>query len=119
MPSSHGNDVLLTDYVKTLIQVKARQLRRQRGFTRSDEDDLRQELWLALIGQADKFDPRRASFNTFVDRVVRTAVRMLLRRSDRLERDLLRPRGQLRRKDRSRNPRVEIPVGEHRSELRL
>ena len=61
MRSSQRNDFVLTDYARTLIRFKARQLCRLHSFSKSDEEDLQQELWLAVVNQAGKFDPARAS----------------------------------------------------------
>jgi RNA polymerase sigma-70 factor, ECF subfamily len=79
MSSSQGKDFVLTDYAQNLIKVKAYQLRRRRDFRSVEPEDLRQELWLALFKAADQFDPAKASLDTFIDRVVNTAVAMLVR----------------------------------------
>lgn len=79
MSSFCEKDFVLTDYARKLIKFKARQLCRRRSFSKSDENDLQQELWLAIVNQAGKFDPARASLDTFIDRVVNTAVAMILR----------------------------------------
>lgn len=79
MRKIHARDAVLTDYAHTLIPFKARQLSRRSGFTRSDEEDLEQDLWTALLSQAELFDPDRASIDTFIDRVVNSAVMMILR----------------------------------------
>jgi len=86
MPSSQGDDFVLTDYARKLIRFKARQLCRLHSFSKSDEEDLQQELWLAVVNQAGNFDPARASLNTFIDRVVNTAVAMILRDRQRQKR---------------------------------
>ena len=83
---SQTREAVLTDYAKSLIRFKARQLARRSGFSRSDEDDLEQELWLALLDKADQFDPQRASLDTFIDRVVNTSIRMILRERNRQKR---------------------------------
>lgn len=87
MNSTHGKDFVLTDYARNLIKFKARQLSRLRSFSKSDRDDLQQELWLSVAHYADKFDPARASLDTFIDRVVNTAVAMILRDRQRKKRD--------------------------------
>jgi RNA polymerase sigma-70 factor (ECF subfamily) len=86
MSSSQRNDFVLTDYARKLIRFKARQLCRLHSFCKSDEEDLQQELWLAVVNQAGKFDPARASLDTFIDRVVNTAVAMILRDRQRQKR---------------------------------
>jgi len=89
MSNAQTKEFVLTDYAKNLIEFKARQLSRQRGFGRTDQDDLEQRLWLAVVNQADRFDPSRASLDTFIDRVVNTAVARILRDRERR----VRPQG--------------------------
>jgi len=86
MSSSQRNDFVLTDYARKLIRFKARQLCRLHSFSKSDEEELEQDLWLAVVNQAGKFDPARASLDTFIDRVVNTAVAMILRDRQRQKR---------------------------------
>lgn len=74
------------DYAKTLIRAKARRLCRRKGFRPSEQEDIEQELWLAVLQQADRFDPARASPDTFLDRVVSQGVAMLLRSRNRRKR---------------------------------
>jgi len=74
-----ARDAVLTAYAQSLIRVKARQLSRKRGFSRSDEDDVAQELTAYLLARAHRFDPDRASVSTFADRVIRSAIATLLR----------------------------------------
>lgn len=69
----------LTPYIQKLIKRKAKQLCRLSEFTTSDREDIAQDLTLALLKQAGKYDPSRASIDTFGDRVINNAVRMLLR----------------------------------------
>jgi RNA polymerase sigma-70 factor (ECF subfamily) len=68
-----------TEYARTLIRVKARQIVRRPGFSRSDTDDVEQDLFLHLLNQIQQFDPSRGSLNTFIARVVDSAVAMLIR----------------------------------------
>ena len=79
MQSAAAQNVLFTKYAQSCVRFKARQLSRRSEFRRCDEDDLRQELWLLLLREAHRFDPRRASLNTFVDRVLQTAAGMIVR----------------------------------------
>jgi len=78
IPAPHFT-FLLTDYAKNLIKFKARQLSQRQDFQSAEPEDLQQELWLALVKAAEQFDPAKASLDTFIDRVVNTAVAMLLR----------------------------------------
>ena len=67
-----------TEYARTLIRVKARQIVCRPGFSRSDTGDVEQDLYLHLLSQAQQFDPTRGSINTFIARVVDSAVAMLV-----------------------------------------
>jgi len=80
------HQALTTDYVKTLIQVKARQVTRHRGFRPGDQDDIEQDLIAHVLKQAHHFDPARGSVNTFIDRVIGSAIAMMLRDRKRLKR---------------------------------
>jgi len=82
---SQGTDVC-TEYARTLIRVKARQIVRRPGFSRSDTDDVEQDLFLHLLNQIRQFDPSRGSLNTFIARVVDSAVAMLVRERGRNKR---------------------------------
>jgi len=76
-PAPHA---VLTAYARYLIQLKARQLCGKRGFSRSDEQDVEQELMMRLLRKAHLFDASRgASPETFADRVIISEVKMILR----------------------------------------
>jgi len=77
---------LTTDYVKQLIQVKARQLTRHNGFNTSEQLDIEQDLTVHVLKAAHHFDPSRACVKTFIARVVDSAVAMILRDRRRLKR---------------------------------
>lgn len=79
MQNDDRRDWVLTDYAKRLIRFKARQICRRPGFSRSDREDVQQELWEAVVRKAHLFDPERSSLDTFIDRVVGCGIRMLLR----------------------------------------
>lgn len=81
-----ARDAALTRYARTLIRTKARQLCRHPGFSRSDIEDVSQELILSLLAKAHLFDPKRASLDTFADRVVNSSAKMILRGRRRLKR---------------------------------
>jgi hypothetical protein len=68
-----------TSYARTLIRIKARQLRRHPSFREFELADIEQDLTLYLLSQADHFDPARGSVNTFIDRVVESAAAILAR----------------------------------------
>lgn len=86
MDAVPGPEAILACYAQSLIRFKARQLSTQRGFVRSEEEDLRQELAMRLMTQLRRFDPARAGFDTFVARVVETAAAMIVRERRRLKR---------------------------------
>jgi hypothetical protein len=79
MKSGDAQSVLFTQYAQSCIKFKARQLSRRSEFSRSDEGDLENDLWVALLGKAGSFDPERSSPNTFTDRVVSTSAGMIVR----------------------------------------
>jgi RNA polymerase sigma factor (sigma-70 family) len=79
MAAAPRKDWILTAYSSFLVAFKARQLCRRNGFAKTDREDVENELWASLANHADRFDPSRASFNTYVDRVVNTTVAMILR----------------------------------------
>lgn len=84
-PANDRNDIV-TEYARTLIRVKAKQLARRPGFCRSDEEDVEQDLVLHLLSQAQHFDPKRGALNTFIARVVNSGVAMLVRDRTRIKR---------------------------------
>jgi len=80
-----------TEYVQALIRIKARQVVRDPGFSRSDQPDVEQELVARILRVARRFDPGRASVNTFITRVVDSAVATILRDRARKKRAADRP----------------------------
>jgi len=85
MAEAHRSRVL-DEYPQQLIKFKARQLCRRSDFSRSDEDDLIQDLTACLLAKESLYDPARGKWSTFCDRVVRTAVAAILRDRRRLKR---------------------------------
>jgi RNA polymerase sigma factor (sigma-70 family) len=79
MPKDATRHEVYSDYARSLIRQKARQLSRRGDFSRSDEEDIAQELTLHLLSQAERFDASRASLKTFVTHVVNSCVAMILR----------------------------------------
>ncbi len=69
----------INGYASGLIKFKARQLSRRSGFSRTDRADLEQELWTDLVGRLPRYDPGKASLNTFIARVVDRKVASILR----------------------------------------
>ena len=77
---------LTTQYVQKLLKIKARQLARRLEFRRTDPADIEHDLIAHVLKQADNYDPARSAPNTFVTRVVETAVAMLVRDRGRIKR---------------------------------
>ena len=86
MPQDPVRSALTTEYVQTLLKIKANQLARRPEFRKDDPDDIKQDLIKHVLKQADNFDPSRAGVNTFITRVVETAAAMLVRSQKREKR---------------------------------
>ena len=86
MPTHPVHAALSSDYVKTLIRLKARQLRRRSEFCRTPVKDIEQELVLHVLQQAHLYDAARGAVNTFVATVVKSAAAMMCRDRRRLKR---------------------------------
>lgn len=69
----------LTPYLTALIEVKARQLVGKTGFTQDDIKDIEQDLTQDLLERLPKFDPAKATLNTFADRMVGRRICNLMR----------------------------------------
>ncbi|MBN1512119.1 MAG: hypothetical protein JXB13_08900 [Phycisphaerae bacterium] len=72
--------------IERLIGIKAHQLCRRRDFSRSDYDDLRQDMRLHLLRKAHLFDPARGSLRTFVHNALTSWAAMELRYRGRAKR---------------------------------
>jgi RNA polymerase sigma-70 factor, ECF subfamily len=85
---AHGpaRDAVLTAYSQSLIRKLAQELSGKPGFTRSDEEDLQQELVLHLLEKAHYFNPNRGSPNTFAKQVIQSGYFTILRNRGRLKR---------------------------------
>jgi RNA polymerase sigma-70 factor (ECF subfamily) len=88
MRKSFRSNEVVTEYARTLIRVKAKQLIRRPGFSQSDQEDVEQDLVLHLLSQSKHYDPARGSLNTFVARVVNSAVAMMVRERKRRKRGI-------------------------------
>ena len=75
-PAAHA---VLTPYSKNLISYLSRQIKPKRAFRRDSQQDLEQDLTTYLLSRAHLFDPSRGSANTFVDRVLRSGIAMMVR----------------------------------------
>ena len=69
----------INDYAQTLIHHQARQLVGQAGYTEDDVEELEQEMRLDLLKRLPKFNPQRATYNTFVSRLVERKICNLIR----------------------------------------
>jgi RNA polymerase sigma factor (sigma-70 family) len=86
MSSDELREAIVSEYARAAIRAKAARLCRQPGFQRRDQEDLEQELVIHLLVRLQGYEPERSSINTFIDRVLDSAVRMELRRAHRLKR---------------------------------
>ena len=85
----------INDYAETLIHHKARQLVGEAGYTEDDVEELEQEMRLDLLKRLPKFNPKIATYNTFVSRLVERKICNLIRHRTRKVRDYRREEGSL------------------------
>jgi RNA polymerase sigma-70 factor (ECF subfamily) len=78
-PGTDDAEGQIDEYARRLIRHKARQLVDKAGFTKSDVEDLVQELWLDLFQRLPRFDSARSRPRTFVARVVQHKIAAILR----------------------------------------
>lgn len=78
------------DHTRRLIRYKAHQLIGNHGFSRDDYDDLEQDLTLDLLQRMRKYDPNKATYNTFVSRVIQRKIANLIRHRTQEKRDYRR-----------------------------
>jgi len=69
----------LTEYAFEVVHHKARQLVGKAGYTNDDVADIEQDLITDLLERLPKFDPSKATHNTFVARLVERKISKLLR----------------------------------------
>ena len=77
--STSRESIVSNPFAVTLIRIKARQLCRRSDFSKSDYDDLRQDMRLYLIKKAHLFDPVRGNIEAFVTNALCTWVALRLR----------------------------------------
>ncbi len=77
---------LTSQYVQNLLSTKSYHLCRRPTFRQWERPDIEQDLIAHILKQAHHFDPSRACVNTFVARVVDSAVAMMIRDRARLKR---------------------------------
>ncbi len=69
----------LSDYALELVHYKARQLVGKAGYRAQDVDDIKQDLIMDLLERLPQFDPAKATYKTFVTRLVERKISKLLR----------------------------------------
>lgn len=79
MMTTHSKRCELTTYALNLVHHKARRLIGKAGFRLSDLNDIKQDLIVDLLERLPKFDPAKATYNTFVSRVVERKICNMLR----------------------------------------
>ncbi len=77
----------LTKYALELIHHKARELVGTEGFIGEDVEDIEQSLVIDLLERLPKYNPAKATNNTFVARLVERKISRTVRDSQRLRRD--------------------------------
>jgi RNA polymerase sigma-70 factor (ECF subfamily) len=93
------------EYARRLIREKAKGLIGRYGFTKSDREDLEQELTLDLLRRLPDYDPERARRTTFSARVVEHRIASIIEHREAARRDWRRCR-------RSLNEPIENQDGE-------
>jgi DNA-directed RNA polymerase specialized sigma24 family protein len=73
-------DIVNHPFAANLIRRKAQQLARRPGFSRSDEDDLKQGMLLYLWTASRLFNPARGNIEAFIVTAVRSWMDMEVRR---------------------------------------
>lgn len=73
-------------FAVTLIRIKACQLCRRSDFSKSDSDDLQQDMRIYLMEKAHLFDPARGNVEAFVTYILNMWVAMRLRYRSRQKR---------------------------------
>jgi RNA polymerase sigma-70 factor (ECF subfamily) len=79
MSANQKQQCELSDYAIRHIRHRARQLTRTEGFAAQDIEDIRQDLIVDLLERLPKFDPAKATCNTFVARIIDRKVAKLIR----------------------------------------
>ena len=68
----------LDDYAVNLIRYKTRRLIGQAGYTKSDQEDIEQDLSLHLRQQLPKHNPRKGTLKTFINTVLDNKIRTMV-----------------------------------------
>ena len=91
-PSSEGDEPIIDQFTARLIRRKAHQLVGRAGFTRSDREDIEQELRLKILKHFSSYDPQQGHRHAFVTAVVERHAANLLRNKQAEKRDHRRVR---------------------------
>ncbi len=73
------DSILTSPYTTGFIRKKVRQLIGRAGFTRSDVESLKQELYLKLLKHFPAFDPEQSHPNAFITTILERFIANLLR----------------------------------------
>jgi RNA polymerase sigma factor (sigma-70 family) len=80
----------LTEYALDLVHCKAQMLVGKAGYRRRDVNDIKQDLIQDLLESLPAFDPAKATYETFVSRIVKRKISNMLRDRHRQVRDYRR-----------------------------
>jgi len=83
---AHPTDVVTYPFTSELIRIKAHQLSRLPGFSKSDIDEYQQEMRIYLWRKSHLYDPARGRVEAFVTTALKSWIGMELRRRHRLKR---------------------------------
>lgn len=83
---AENHEIVSDPFTVTLIKIKANQFCRRADFSRSDYDDLRQDMRVHLLEKAHLFDPARGTLQAFVISALKTWAAMQLRYRKRIKR---------------------------------
>jgi hypothetical protein len=68
----------IEDYVTNLIHFKARRLIGQAGYTRSDLEDIEQDLSIHIYQNLPKHDPCKGTIKTFINHILDNKIRTMV-----------------------------------------
>lgn len=77
----------IDNYARDVIRYRAKKLIGRAGFTLDDLEDIEQDLTMDLLQRMKQYDPNKAQFNTFVDRIVDHKIANLIRDRSTRKRD--------------------------------
>lgn len=75
----HATQTGLDDYANTFIRLRAVKLKEMLNLSRSDIDDLRQDLTVYLIERLHLYDPKKSTRKGFVAMVLNNRIRTIIR----------------------------------------